>query len=470
MKGDEKVSDWVKNPYVAQMDKFVGSLESLSKIFLKLEKKQEFFTQDEADDMYKKVVCAVCEKCPRYEECTQKEGFYIRQMLHEVFCTAQDYGAELNVEMKRGIQARCERAPRFIRSALDVLRETKNLRMWNQKIAQSREGCVVQMDSFARMIQHATKELDASMFSDEHLEKKLKNKFLKHGLKLISTVFFVTEDGRYEIHVTAKVTKGQCIEIKEVAALVSDCVGRQMEPAYDERPVLGTDYNTVVCVENTRYYTLQGIAKIGKGCEKISGDTFSMIDMRNGKKCMILSDGMGAGEEAYRESMLVVELLEELLEAGFPKETALQMLNTALVMGREDVRFSTVDMCEFDLYSGKCELTKAGASMTFIKKKTGVEIIKCTSLPLGVISKLETENREVELESGDIVIMVTDGILDSLPTGEQEFLLKKIIEGTEKPNLTEFAHYILEQVLVCSGQAPMDDMTVLVAGIWSLEK
>ena len=38
------------------------------------------------------------------------------------------------------------------------------------------------------------------------------------------------------------------------------------------------------------------------------------------------------------------------------------MLNTALVMGREEVRFSTIDMSVFDLYSGKCEFVKAGAS------------------------------------------------------------------------------------------------------------
>ena len=49
---------------------------------------------------------------------------------------------------------------------------------------------------------------------------------------------------------------------------------------------------------------------------------------------MILSDGMGSGERAFRESAMVVEMLEELLTAGFPKETAIQMMNTALVMGR----------------------------------------------------------------------------------------------------------------------------------------
>jgi len=219
-------------------------------------------------------------------------------------------------------------------------------------------------------------------------------------------------------------------------------------------------------VETARYHTLQGVAKIGKGCEKISGDNFSMLELPGGKQGAILSDGMGAGQLACRESTMVVEVLEDLLSAGFSKETALQMLNTAMVMGREEVRFSTIDMCLFDLYSGKCELAKAGASTTFIKSNGTVERIKSTSLPMGVMANLEIDYTERQLADGDMVIMVTDGVMDALPVGEQDFLMQMIVEGTAMQNPKEIAHHILEQVLECSGQVPLDDMTVLVVGLW----
>ena len=238
----------------------------------------------------------------------------------------------------------------------------------------------------------------------------------------------------------------------------------------EERQMLGSEYCTVTCVEGPQYYTLQGVARIGKGCRRISGDSFSMLDLPGGKQGVILSDGMGAGEAAYRESVMVVELLEELLNAGFPEETALQMLNTALVTGREEVRFSTIDMSLFDLYSGKCQFIKAGASMTFIKRENKVEMIKSTSLPIGVVPNLEIAQTECDLSDGDLVIMVTDGVMDALPVGEQEFLMKMIIEGTVKTSPKEIAQYILEQVMECSGEIPMDDMTVLAVGLWSLEK
>lgn len=343
-------------------------------------------------------------------------------------------------------------------------------KMWEQKMSLNREGCAVQLDAFAQMVQHSTHELDASIFEDEHLEKKLKARFSKIGIKLLSTVFFVAENGRYEIHVTVKAQKGSCVETKELAKIVSKCVGRQMVPETKERLAVGKEYCTIVCVEGPAFHTLQGVAKIGKGCECISGDNFSMLELPGGKQGVILSDGMGAGETAHRESSMVVEILEELLEAGFPKETAFQMLNTALVIGREEVRFSTIDVSIFDLYTGKCELAKAGASTTFIKRKNQIEGIRSTSLPLGVVAKLEIDQVVLDLEEGDMVIMVTDGVMDALPVGEQDLLMKMIIEGTHSQNPKEVAHHILEQVLACSGEVPLDDMTVLAVSIWSLEK
>lgn len=458
------------NPYVIQIDKFVSSLGKLSRVFLDLEEGVDKITEDEYRGMCEEIEEKVCKNCGHKEVCRQKNYNRTNDMIREVLHTVENYGAELNVEVKRRIQKKCVHAPQFVKTVLDVYKNEKQNQAWKQRMIQNREGCVVQLDAFAQMIQHSTRELDAGIFADEHLDKKLKLRFTKAGLKILSTVFFVTENGRYEIHITTKAAKGECVSTKEVAKMVSECVGRTMVLSKEERPIVGNEYCTITFWEGAKFHTLQGVAKIGKGCEKISGDNFSMMELPGGKQGVILSDGMGAGQSAFRESAMVVEVLEELLNAGFPKDTALQMLNTAMVMGREEVRFSTIDMSLFDLYTGKCELVKAGASTTFIKYPNRIEQIKSTSLPIGVMAKLEVECTEKQMEEGTMLIMVTDGVMDALPVGQQDFLMQMIIEGTQLNNPKELAHHILEQVLECSGEIPLDDMTVLVVGIWSLEK
>lgn len=106
------------------------------------------------------------------------------------------------------------------------------------------------------------------------------------------------------------------------------------------------------------------------------------------------------------------------------------MMNTALVIGREEVKFCTLDVCLFDLYRGSCEFVKAGAAATFIKKKDKVEKIVSTTLPIGVIQNIEIDREVCDLESGDYVVMVTDGVLDALPAKEQEEQMIDIIQNT----------------------------------------
>lgn len=458
----------IYNPYVVRMDKFARSLEHLTDKFLSLEESDGRFGPNEMERIYSEVKENVCSQCEYREICSEEKDVFMHQMVYEIMSAVEEYGVDLNTETKRKLQKHCVYAPRFLRETLERFQDAKQVLVWNHRIAEEREGCARQLDTFARMVMDAAKELEASIFEDEHLEKKIKNQFRKIGLRILSTVFFVTEDGRYEIHLTLKSTKNLCITTKEMLRTLSKCVGRNMVAGNAQRPVVGYEYTTVICVEGPCYYTLQGVARIGKGCQKISGDSFLMMKMPGGKEGAVLSDGMGSGEKASRESAMVVEMLEELLDAGFPKETAVEMMNTALVMGREDICFSTLDMSVFDLYKGTFESMKSGASITYIKRGDEVEKIFPNSLPLGVVRKLEPACTKRQLQDGDFVIMVTDGVLDAFPFQEQDVLMDKIVRGCVQINPKEMAEYILEQVLEFTGEAPLDDMTVLVVGIWKI--
>lgn len=86
-----------------------------------------------------------------------------------------------------------------MRETLEVFQGAKRDRLFSNQLAQNREGCAIQLDSFAKMIRHATRELDAAIFADEGMEKRIQNRFLKIGVRLLSSVFLVTPEGKYEI-------------------------------------------------------------------------------------------------------------------------------------------------------------------------------------------------------------------------------------------------------------------------------
>lgn len=456
------------NPYVVQMDRFADSLRHLSEKFLHLEDYKGSFTRDEVEEMFLRVSEKVCSKCERKQWCLVEDRVHTSQMVYEILCTVEEYGAELNIETKRRLQKKCLMAPRFLREMLEVFENAKQRLLWNNQIVQNRQGCAVQLNSFANVIRNTVREIDAGIFEDEHLEKRIKNRLKRIGVKVISSVFLLTRQGCYEIHLTLRTGKGQCLQTKEIARVISECVGRTMVPEQGERMVVGEEYCTVVWVEGPRFHTLQGVARIGKGCDSISGDTFLMKNLPGGKQGVVLSDGMGSGEAAYRESAMVVEMMEELLMSGFPADTAVQLMNTALVTGREEVRFSTIDMCLFDLYQGECEFVKAGASSTFIRHDGKTERITSDTLPIGVLPEISLKRVTRQLSDGDFVVFMTDGVLDALPAVEQEALMGTFIGGNNINNPGELAHHVLGQVLEWTGEPPMDDMTVIAVGIWRI--
>lgn len=453
------------SPYVAQIEKFADSLKQLSHTFLRMEEKKKAFTSEEIETMFARVREKVCGKCENCSWCWGDNFVHTYQMGYEILSAVDHYGNELNVETKRKLQQCCVMAPRFMRELLGAFHDARQNMMWVNRIAQSREGCAIQMDLFSEMIRVTAKELEDSMFHDERLEKKIIAALRKEMCEFYTSIF-MNREGKYEVHVTARAMQDQCIPVREVVKDVSAAMGRRLIPECAQTQTLGKEYVTIICLEGPAFHTMHGVARIGKENSQISGDNFMKIDLTGGKQGVALSDGMGSGEKACKESTLVIELLEELLDAGFPEKAAVQMINTTLVMGREEIHYSTIDMSILDLYSGECEILKAGASATFIKKKNRVERISSTSLPLGVVHNIEVDSIHRKLEDGDFVIMLTDGVMDALPVGEQDVLLETIIKGTQMINPKEMANHILRQVLNWTGKPPEDDMTVLVLGVW----
>ena len=97
-----------------------------------------------------------------------------------------------------------------------------------------------------------------------------------------------------------------------------------------------------------------------------------------------------------------------------------------------------------------------------------MESITSESLAAGLVQQIDFETASRKLYHGDYLVMMTDGVLDALPAKEQEEQMIDIIQNTNIVNPTEFARSILSEVLKYSGEMPLDDMTILVIGLWGV--
>ena len=174
---------------------------------------------------------------------------------------------------------------------------------------------------------------------------------------------------------------------------------------------------------------------------------------------------MGSGSVACRESEMVLDLIERFLEAGFTVDTAIRMMNSAMVMKGESDQYSTVDLCTVNLYDGEAELYKIGAATGFLKREKEVMEFHVDSLPVGVENNLKIDHKKMQLKNGDFIVMVTDGVLEYLHVPKPEETMQEILESIDTNHPGILAKKAMERVLLFTGGKVPDDMTILAAGI-----
>lgn len=201
--------------------------------------------------------------------------------------------------------------------------------------------------------------------------------------------------------------------------------------------------------------------------ESVSGDSYSFMELTNGQYLMALADGMGSGHLAQQESKMTIELLENFLEAGFDNEVALRIINSALVLKSDVECYATMDMALIDQYTGVIEFLKMGASTSFIVRGDEVITVKASSLPIGILSHVDMVSCKKQLKDGDIVIMVTDGMLENKnDVLDREVTFKHFISEAKTNSPEYMAKFLLDKTRNLLVGEECDDMTIIVARIW----
>jgi len=191
--------------------------------------------------------------------------------------------------------------------------------------------------------------------------------------------------------------------------------------------------------------------------ERVAGDTVRDFRTEDRKYVTVLSDGMGAGGAASRKSRMATDCLEKLMQAGLGRESALRVLNSALLIGAEPEVYATLDVAVLDMYTGELEFIKAGAAPSFIVRGDKVSRVDSKALPAGLLPVLEPEVYRCRVQAGDRIVMLSDGVL---PSGEQSDELEALIKN---PDVTPKALVSLTKKI--RENSPPDDMTVVIMTI-----
>jgi len=206
--------------------------------------------------------------------------------------------------------------------------------------------------------------------------------------------------------------------------------------------------------EGGRYRMECGGASCPKEGSREAGDSMAAREMGGGR-LMLLSDGMGSGAPARRESRAAVSLIGDLMSIGVKELDALEWVNRLLICRGEYDMYATLDAMTFDYASGAARFLKLGAPPTYILRRGEVTELRADTLPIGIVEAIRPARKELQLNGGDAVIMATDGVTDAL--GEGIISAIASLEGERDPR--EMARALL---MCAMDKGREDDMSVLV--------
>ena len=401
-----------KVPEGKKDDRLLGyaeSFEGLSKVFLHMSQRKEGYSQEEYGRVQNELTGKLCLECDSCALCWETGQGAIYDVLPRLISEVLEKGRATK-EQQEELEKCCKRSKDMTAEMVQVFERVSLNRAWYNRLLENRQTIAEQLDAMAYIMQDCAKEdilLDGKergRLSEVCYQAKGKGIFIEE-IHLYESV-----GGHLKLQVQMKSRSG-CVSVKTFLQLINRILGRRMRTQADTKSFISKENMEFFFMEDTKFRSVQGIERRKKDGAYVSGDNFSVLELENGNFLMGLSDGMGSGSTACRESELVLDLVEKFLEAGFSMETAIRMMNAAMVLKGEADLFSTVDLLNVDLYNGKAVFYKIGAAASFLKRGGEVTCFSSGTLPVGVGNNPEIDSEEIDLKNGDFVVMVTDGVL-----------------------------------------------------------
>ena len=326
-----------------------------------------------------------------------------------------------------------------------------------RRVAGMRAVVAGQFAGVSDILGDLSKEFQNTMRCDTQSADRIITALSQEGVVPVECVCLLSDNGRMNVEIELSGRYGKNISKGIIMRIVSKSCGRRFDlPSVTSQ---GDRIRVTLCelpLYDVEIGSDQHIANNGKLC----GDCLNYFNDGFGKTYAIVCDGMGTGGRAAVDGNMATSVMSRLLRSGLSAESSLQIVNSALMIKSEDESLSTVDVTSVDLFSGTVTLRKAGAPVTFIRRGSRVCKREMPSLPAGILNGINFSTDTVNLTTGDMVVMVSDGVL----TGDEKWL-ENLIRTWKEGSTQELAHAVVVEAMKRREESRDDDITALAIKI-----
>ena len=408
-------------------------------------------------DMFDKAADSVCRDCKNCTLCWQKYYNDTYDITMKCFHEVDKSGAVAKDFLPDFFKERCLDADGFIRSINRTYEEFKDELLWQGRLSKASEMSAERFSDAAGAVDKLCSELKENASFNAELARGAASALEREGIPVKTVSVFKNPYGRYEVKLKLSGCGGRDV-CKRCGPIISEILECGMEKSAGECMI---GECSVIFTEASLYSVSHSIVGCAAAGEDVSGDSAVCFSLPDGNELVLLCDGKGVGGEANLVSSEMVRLISKLMSAGFESSAAVRLANSAMAVRADDEQFSTVDMAVINTVNGSCVFVKNGSCPTFVVSGEKIERITCDNLPVGVGTEMEVTEKYCKFESGDEIIMMSDGVYDAFSSEKQ---LKSEISDIIEKEAPEPAAKLLKAAkkrIKTEG----DDMTVVYAKI-----
>jgi sigma-B regulation protein RsbU (phosphoserine phosphatase) len=200
-----------------------------------------------------------------------------------------------------------------------------------------------------------------------------------------------------------------------------------------------------------------------------SGDYFDVLPLSDSRFGFCIADVAGKGTPA---ALLMANLhasVKAFAQDDVAPSTLCSQLNAVLCNNIGPARYITFFYGLLDRDTRALRYESAGHCLPLLVRANGsIQIPEASSGVLGLFSHWTYSDHELRLASGDVLVMMTDGVLESANAKEEEFGYKRLIASV-LASRSEGAHHIrlriLEEVTAFCGGNFADDASFIVLAV-----
>lgn len=395
----------------------------------------------------------VCLNCEKRTIC--RENQKMRESLEKLF----EFGMEKQkVTILDATNLFAEKCSCLSSVISEVNSSLKNYFEYEKTVKENNQGKLMiseQMGSTAEIFKELSKMSFSELKTDKGKAKEVLDAFAENGVVANECVVLKDDFGVKRVVAVIRnqdvLLSGTLLGLKKVFHINFFAVDHKMSKY--------SGWTIATFVPSEKYKLAIGFASGSKENSNVSGDTSTFLKLDDSRFLFAICDGMGHGENANKISSSALGLVESFYKAGFSSETIVSNINKIL-LPREEESFATLDVCIVDLSAGVADFVKVGASISVVKSQNQCKMVYSDSLPLGVTALPPLNVQSVVLKEQDIVVLASDGIVDSFDKVE-DFVC--YVNNSNISNIQLLADDILEEAK--SRTKHEDDMTVIVLKI-----